>query len=65
MKEIFENKKSKEEWEKNIKNYEYNKKNIIDWSKIKKPELITAEKVKETDIYFNPILQTYNNISLP
>ena len=28
MKEVFENKKSKEEWEKNIKNYEYNKKNI-------------------------------------
>ena len=64
MKEVFENKKSKEEWEKNIKNYEYNKKNIIDWSKIKKPELITAEKVKEIDIYFNPILQKYNNINL-
>ena len=64
MKEILENKKSKEEWEKNIKDYEYNKKNVIDWSKIKKPELITAEKVKEIDIYFNPILQKYNNISL-
>ena len=64
MKEVLENKKSKEEWEKNIKNYEYNKKNVIDWSKIKKPELITAEKVKEIDIYFNPILQKYNNISL-
>ena len=64
MKDILENKKSKEEWEKIIKNYEYNKKNAIDWKKMKIPELINSKKVKQIDIYFNPILQKYNNINL-
>ena len=64
MKDVLKNKKSIEEWGKNIKSYEYNKKNIIDWSKIQKPEFITSEKVKQIDIYFNPILQKYNNINI-
>ena len=64
MKEFLENKKIQEDFDKNIKNYEYNKKNPIKWEKFEKPEQITESKIKQNDIYFNPILQKYNNINL-
>ena len=65
MKELLgNNQNNKDNWIKNKKSYEQNKRNIIDWSKIKKQKRITNEKVKENDIYYNPILQKYNSISL-
>ena len=64
MKDLLGNKKNSEKWAKNNKNYEYYKSNLINLNKVKKPEIITTEKVKHNDTYFNPILQKYNNINL-
>ena len=63
MKNILEQQNDKQEWSRNIKNYENRKKNI-EFKKIERPELVTKSKVLQNDTYFNPILQKYNNINL-
>jgi len=47
-------------WEKQIKKYDYNRTHLA-WEKSPIPEKITTKLVKQNDLYFNPILQKYNN----
>ena len=47
-------------WEKQIRKYDYNRTHLA-WEKNPIPEKITTKLVKQNDLYFNPILQKYNN----
>ena len=65
MKELLGYKKiNKENWAKSMKSLDYNKKNLIDREKMKNLDIITTKKVKQNDLYYNPILQKYNNINV-
>ena len=65
MKDLLKNnEKSDIDWRNEIKNYKSWKNNTIDWKKIRQNDIITTEKVKKNDVYYNPILQKYNNINL-
>ena len=47
-------------WENQIKKYDYNRTHLA-WEKNPLPETITTKMAKKNDLYFNPILQKYND----
>ena len=47
-------------WENQIKKYDYNRTHLA-WEKNPYPEKITSKMIKQNDLYFNPILQKYND----
>ncbi len=54
------NKIEKDKWTKDIKDYEYKKKNL-EWGSNPKPEIITQKLVKESENSYHPILQRYKD----
>jgi hypothetical protein len=49
-------------WSEEIKNYDHNRKNLA--YEIKDPILVTHKDIYNRDIYFNPVLQKYNDPKL-
>lgn len=64
MKNLNENKQNRTiDFEDELDNYRLRRK-LIDLKINKMQEIINQQKVKKNELYFNPILQKYNDINL-
>jgi len=64
MKNLIESKQNRTiDYEDELGNYRLRRK-LLDLKKIKMQEMINHQKVKKNELYFNPILQKYNDINL-